>query len=224
MRARVFLVVFLTVLLLPGVAHAKGPDQATVEGDGLVTPMSFSGKEGSQDDLGKLADVAGLWPAAYPQTPDPMLLEAPKEKLGPKLVITWRLPDGGPSPSFVEQELYLDAAGGPLTYTPPDQPLPGGGATTGGWFRTPKALQPTWETLGLPTKSALASKPAPAQPATKPAPSPPKEAAPSKVAPATSDGGSDLVLGQVIAVLAVAAIALVASRMTFGRRVRVGST
>ena len=55
-----------------------------------------------------------------------MLAEEPKEELGPKLVITWRLPDGGPTPATVQQELYLYAEGGPLTYTAPDNPFVGG--------------------------------------------------------------------------------------------------
>ena len=139
----------------PGVAHAKGPDQATIDGAGMVAPISVDGTEGSDDDLGTLVELAGLLPAVFGQTPDPMLAAAPKEGLGPKLVITWRLPDGGPTPGSVQQELYLYAEGGPLTYTAPDQPFMGGDRTTGGWFRTPTALQPRWETLGLPTQTTL---------------------------------------------------------------------
>jgi hypothetical protein len=209
MRARVFLVVFLAVLMVPGVAHAKGPDQATIDGAGMAAPMSFEGTEGSLDDLSTLADVSGLWPAVYTQTPDPMLPEAPKEELGSKLVITWRLPDGGPKPGFVRQDLYLHAEGGPLTYTPPDQSVPGGGSTTGGWFRTPTALQPRWDTLGLPTKSKLEGATSPAKPA---------------APPATSEASGGLELWPGIAVIAVAALVVVGSRMTLGRRVRVGST
>ena len=38
MRARVFLVLFLAVLVVPGAASAKGPDQATVDGAGMADP------------------------------------------------------------------------------------------------------------------------------------------------------------------------------------------
>ena len=116
--------------------------------------MSFEGTEGSQDDLSTLADVAGLWPAVYTQTPDPMLPEAPKEELGPKLVITWRLPDGGPTPGFVRAgPLPLRRGRTPDLHPAGPSRSWAAGRTTGGWFRTPTALQPRWETLGLPTKS-----------------------------------------------------------------------
>ena len=155
MRARVFLALVIAVLLVPGVAHAKGPDLATIDGAGMATPITIAGMEGQDDDLGALVELAGLFPALFGQQPDPMLAAAPKEALGPKLVITWRLPDGGPSPSSVQQELYLYAEGGPLTYTAPDQPVMDGDRTTGGWFRTPPALQPGWEAFDLPARTTL---------------------------------------------------------------------
>ena len=65
MRARVFLAVVFAVLMVPGVAQAKGPDQATIDGDGMVAPMSIGGAEGQDDDLGTLVELAGLWPAAF---------------------------------------------------------------------------------------------------------------------------------------------------------------
>ena len=77
-----------------------------------------------------------------------MLAAAPKEELGPKLVITWRLPDGGPAPRSVQQELYLYAEGGPLTYTAPDQPFMGGDRTTGGWFGTRSPSRPVGRPSG----------------------------------------------------------------------------
>ena len=212
MRARVFLVVVvLTVLLVPGTAHAKGPDRATIDGAGMATPISVEGKEGSYDDLSVLADLSGLWPAAYPQRPDPMLPAAPTEDLGPKLVITWRVPDGGPTPDVVRQDLYLYAEGGPLTYMAPDQPLLGGQRTAGGWFRTPTHLQPRWATFDLPDRTTLE---ATARPATSPAP------------PATERGDGPQLLPWVVVVFAAAlsASALIASRVTIARRVRVGST
>ena len=155
MRARVFLALVIAVLLVPGVAHAKGPDLATIDGAGMAAPIAIAGVEGQDDDLAALVELAGLFPALFGQQPDPMLAAAPDEALGPKLVITWRLPDGGPSPSSIQQELYLYAEGGPLTYTAPDQPVMDGDRTTGGWFRTPPALQPGWEAFDLPARSTL---------------------------------------------------------------------
>ena len=135
-------------------------------------------------------------------------------------MITWRLPDGGPKPGFVRQDLYLYAEGGPLTYTAPDQAVPGGGRTTGGWFRTPTALQPTWEELGLPTQSApegVASAPKSATP-------PAKDVAPARETAPASDPSRGLARWPAVAVVAAVALAVIASRVTLGRRVRVGST
>ena len=69
MRARVFLAVFIAVLLAPGVARAKGPDLATIDGAGMVAPISIAGDEGSDDDLGTLVELAGLLPATFGQNP-----------------------------------------------------------------------------------------------------------------------------------------------------------
>jgi hypothetical protein len=211
MRARVFLAVLFAMLMVPAVAGAKGPDQATIDGEGMVAPVSVGGTEGQDDDLSTLADVAGIWPAAYPQTPDPMLAEEPTEDLGPKLEITWRLPNGGPTPVSVTQELYLYAEGGPLTYTPPGQELVEGGLTSGGWFRTPARHQPTWDTFDLPSRATLEGASAPA-----PSPAPPVSDA---------DGGMPLWPGIVALVAAgLGAVAAIASRGALVRRVRVGST
>ena len=92
MRARVFLALVIAVLLVPGVAHAKGPDLATIDGAGMAAPIAIAGVEGEDDDLAALVELAGLFPALFGQQPDPMLAAAPEEALGPKLVITWRLP------------------------------------------------------------------------------------------------------------------------------------
>ena len=229
MRARVFLAVLFAVLMVPGVAGAKGPDQATIDGEGMVAPVSVDGTEGQNDDLSTLADVAGLWPAAYPQTPDPMLAEEPTGDLGPKLEITWRLPGGGPMPASVTQELYLYAEGGPLTYTPPGQELVEGGLTSGGWYRTPTRLLPMWETFDLPDRATLegaASGASGAAPADRATPEGATSPAPAPVSPVSdADGGLPLWPGIVALIAAgLGAVAAIASRGTFGRRVRVGST
>ena len=150
MRVRVFLAVIFALLIIPAVAHAKGPDQATIDGTGMTAPASISGTEGASGDLSTLVELAGLFPAAMGQTPDPMLATAPDELLGPKLSITWRIPDGDPTPGTVRQDLYLYAAGGPLTYTAPGQQFLGSERTRGGWFRTPAALRSRWAVFELP--------------------------------------------------------------------------
>ena len=157
MRARVFLVVvFLTVLLVPSVAHAKGPDQATIDGAGMAAPISIDGTEGSDDDLGTLADVSGLWPATYAQRPDPMLAAAPTEGPGSEAGDHVEDPGRRTRPRRrSDRSSTCTRRAGPLTYTAPDQPLMGSERTTGGWFRTPSVLQPRWETFDLPTRATL---------------------------------------------------------------------
>jgi hypothetical protein len=210
MRARVVLVVFVALLIVPGMAHAKGPDQATIDGAGMKTPMPIDGVEGRSDDLATLAELAGLYPATFGQSPDPMLAAAPQEELGPKLEITWRFPHGGPTPGYLRQDLYLYAEGGPLTYTVADQSFFETERATGGWYRTPTALQSTWARFGLPERSEL------------------EAGVRSAIdAPTTSGAGADLWLWPVVAVIAgtvLCAVAVTASRVTSGRRVRIGST
>ena len=83
MRARVFLVVFIAVLLVPGVAHAKGPDQATIDGAGMATPISIAGDgRAATTTSATLVELAGLLPATVRADPDPMLAAAPTEDAG----------------------------------------------------------------------------------------------------------------------------------------------
>ena len=86
MRARVFLVLFLAVLLAPGVAHAKGPDLATIDGAGMAAPISIAGVEGSDDDLGDPRRARRPLPRPVRAAPDPMLAAAPD---GGRWVRSW---------------------------------------------------------------------------------------------------------------------------------------
>jgi hypothetical protein len=209
-RVRVFLALLVAVLMIPAVAQAKGPDQATIDGTGMAVPVSISGIEGAAGDLSTLVEVAGLFPAAFGQTPDPMLATAPDEVLGPKLSITWRVPDGDPTASIVRQDLYLYAAGGPLTYTAPGQPFLGSQRTRGGWFRTPATLRSRWAVFGLPTGSALE------------AAARPTAALSSR--PSSRDGRPPWPLIAVITGGVVGAVALTTFRFTTRRRGRLGAT
>ena len=202
MRVRVFLVASFTLLVVPAVAHAKGPDQATIDGSGMSAPISITGTEGAAGNLSTLVELAGLFPAAMGQTPDPMLAAAPDELLGPKLSITWRIPDGDPTPSTVRQDLYLYAAGGPLTYTAPGQQFLGSARTRGGWFRTPPALRSRWALLPIPARTAL-------------------EAA---ARPSAAGGGWPWPLIATIAAATVGGVALITFRVTSHRRARLGAT
>jgi hypothetical protein len=144
MRLRVFLCVTAAIVLAwPGVAHAKGPQSAELEADGLVYPINVSGPEGGSSDFGQLVDQSGFFPALFGQTPDPMLDAAPTTDLGPAYVLTWRMPSPTDTPDVIRMTLYLDAAGGPLTYTEAGQLFYGTEHARGGWYKAPAALAAT---------------------------------------------------------------------------------
>jgi uncharacterized integral membrane protein len=210
MRARAFLAVIIGLLITPAVAQAKGPDQATISGPGMTAPISISGSEGAAGDLSTLVELAGLFPAAFAQIPDPLLAARPDESLGPKLSISWRIPDGSSTPATVHQDLYLYAEGGPLTYTAPGQQLFTSQRTHGGWFRTPAALRSRWTVFGLPARNALE---APAQPMVATA-----------TATSSASGPRSWPAGAAIAAAVVCGAAITTFRIASRRRVRVGST
>lgn len=164
MRVRMCAAIVVAVLLIPGVAHAKGPSAATIAGADLAAPVSLTGDEGTPGDLMTLADQAGLFPATFGQEPDPMLPKQPTTALGPKYTITWTMPSGDPVASTLHQDVYPFAAGGPFTYTEPGQPFFGTEHTRGGWYRGPSALTTTLTRLGVPSHPIPAAPPATAAP------------------------------------------------------------
>jgi hypothetical protein len=149
-------------LVLAASAQAKGPIAGTIDGPGTGGGISIggSGEPGSGGPLGNLADQAGLFPAAFGQTPDPMLANSPSANLGPRYTITYRLP-GAHGESAIRQDLYPYATGGPVTYTAPGQPFFGTERTRGGWFRAGPALTDTLVEIGLPAQKPAQPTPAP---------------------------------------------------------------
>src|SRR6266511_210530 len=107
-------IAFALLALAPTAALAKGASAGTIDG----------GEPGSGTDLGTLADLSGLFPAMFGQSPDPMLdaSPTPAERLGPRYTITWTIPDGIGTAKKVRQDVYPYAAGAPVTYTKPGQP------------------------------------------------------------------------------------------------------
>ena len=122
MRARLFLLVVVAAVWIAAPAEAKGPGAVTIEGPGLPAPISLSGPEDGPGTFPDLVEQMGFFPAVFKPTPDPMLASAPTSDLGPKLAVTWRVPQG-PQVASLQQDLYPYAAGGPLTYTAPAQRL-----------------------------------------------------------------------------------------------------
>jgi len=82
-------------LLLPAAAAAKGPSAASISGGPLAKTITISGNgETEQTPLGRLTMEAGFFPAAFGQSPDPMLPSRPKGNLGPRLTIHYVVPGG----------------------------------------------------------------------------------------------------------------------------------
>jgi hypothetical protein len=166
MKPLVLFGVAVTAVVFAATSHAKGPIAATIDGPGTGGGIALggNGEPGSGAPLGNLSDQAGLFPAAFGQTPDPMLAGRPKGDLGPRYTITYRLPGPNGEDSLIRQHLYPYAGGGPLTYTRPGQRFFGTESTRGGWYRGGAALKQTLVEAGLPSREGgrVISRPVPA--------------------------------------------------------------
>jgi hypothetical protein len=158
MRRLALLTTGLTALVLAATAGAKGPVAATIDGPGTGGGISLggNGEPGSGAPLGNLSDQAGLFAAAFGQTPNPMLAERPKGNLGPRYEITYRLPGPNGDESTIRQDAYPYAQGGPVMYTAPGQRFFGTRSTLGGWYRASPELKATLVRAGLPESAPSA--------------------------------------------------------------------
>jgi hypothetical protein len=147
---RLLFLLMLAGLLAPA-ALAKGPSQATVTGPGLGKTISFTGSgEASGSALGNLTEYAGFFPAAFGQSPDPMLGGGrPAGRLGPKFTIHYVVPGGNGAVYRLTQDLYPYARGGALTYLKPGQAI-FDSPSRGGWYRGGDVLKQTLVRAGLP--------------------------------------------------------------------------
>jgi hypothetical protein len=148
----------LVVLVTAGPALAKGADQATIVGPGLTRPIvvgadgAGGGEPGSGGPLATLSEGSGLFLAMFGSGSGGgpgLASRQPDGPLGPKYELTYRVPNGDPTPATLTQDLYPLAAGGPLTYTRAGQPAFGGTAV-GGWYRAPAGFAALLATLGVP--------------------------------------------------------------------------
>jgi len=149
---RRFLFVLCAAALLAPAALAKGPSEATISGPGLGKPMSFKG----MDDASRLTEYAGVFPAAFGQTPDPMLKGRPAGRLGPKYTIRYVVPGPNSTTFHLSQDLYPYARAGAVTYMKPGQPI-SDAKTTGGWYPAGVALKELLVRAGLPKSGPRAS-------------------------------------------------------------------
>jgi hypothetical protein len=141
----------LAALALPAVASAKGPTEGSISGPGFskVVKVLYDGGGGSAGD--NLTQESGFFPAAFGQSPDPMLHRKPAGPLGPRYTIAWKVPGGGGAMFRIRQDLYPYARGGAVTFTKPGQPI-FDMSTRGGWYRDP-GLKRTLVSLGLPASA-----------------------------------------------------------------------
>jgi hypothetical protein len=146
--------VALAALVVPAVAAAKEPSQASISGPGFSKTLKMRDVEHfSGSKLAELTEESGFFPSAVGQSPNPMLPGRPSGKLGPRYTIVWTVPFD--TTTRVRQDLYPYARGGAVTYTKPGQPI-FDMTTVGGWYRNP-LLKGTLVGLGLPKQAPAAS-------------------------------------------------------------------
>ena len=129
----------VVALALAGPASAKWIDTATITGPGVERPIVTGGEF--------LFDSSGFYAATFGPTTD-LLPAPPTKRLGPRYTVLYSLP--GPERVRVRQDLYPYAAGGPVTYTDPGQPLYDGQRTRGGWYAGTRDLKDAVASIGLP--------------------------------------------------------------------------
>jgi LPXTG-motif cell wall-anchored protein len=154
---RLSLVVALVALVVPAIAAAKEPSQASISGPGFSKTLKMTDIEHfSGSKLGELTEESGFFPSAVGQSPNPMLPGRPSGKLGPRYTIVWTVPGPpGNSTHRVRQDLYPYARGGAVTYTKPGQPI-FDMTTVGGWYRNP-LLKGTLVGIGLAKRAPSGS-------------------------------------------------------------------
>ena len=184
-RVLAMLVLALLLAAVPTAAQAKGASAATISGGGSgglpggPIDLAGDGEPGSGTDLANLAEAAGVFALLWEDGQSGAVDAAPAAtgERGPRYTITWTFPNGAGGEDKVRQSVWPYAAGGPITYMRPGQPVLDS-TTKGGWYRSADNLRQTLITLGLPDRPPLAV-PAPAASATPAAGSAPAAAAPA---------------------------------------------
>jgi hypothetical protein len=148
---RLVLVVCAATLFAPA-ALAKGPSEASITGPGLSKAITFKG----MDDASKLTEYTGVFPAAFGQSPDPMLKGRPAGKLGQKYTIRYVVPGPDSQTFHLSQDVYPYARAGAVTYMRPGQAI-FDSKTIGGWYPAGSALKDFLIRAGLPGTAPRAS-------------------------------------------------------------------
>ena len=148
--SRLSIVFVLAALAVPAAALGKGPSEASISGPGFAKQVNVPNDGSGGAPGGDLTQESGFFPAAFGQSPDPMLHRKASGPLGPRYRIVWTVPGGGGSTFHIRQQLYPYARGGSVTYMRPGQPI-FDATTAGGWYRNPE-LKRTLMSLGLPAR------------------------------------------------------------------------
>ncbi|MEV0271988.1 MAG: hypothetical protein HOV71_28115 [Hamadaea sp.] len=130
----------LSGLLAPSAqaAPAPAPNQITIVGEGLPTPLTIAAKDTPDQFEAMLGEVdflaTGVAVASSPKA----------DKLGPKYTVTLSVDGIGKS----QYDLYPLAAGGPRAFRPAAQPDKR--KTTAGWFYGRLTMPSTMRSVGVP--------------------------------------------------------------------------
>jgi hypothetical protein len=158
MKRGVLLAAVLSVFLtVTETATAKGPTAASITGPGLSDPLVLDGlgESGDGSPMAVLTMEGGFFPATFGEYPDRMLPGRPAGDLGPRYKVVYTVP-GPTDEARIRQSLFPYAEGGPVLYTPPDQPFFETERTRGGWFRASERLRAALVRAGLPEASPAA--------------------------------------------------------------------
>lgn len=156
----------VAMVMLAAPALAKGPSQAHITGPGLTHAITVSGngEPGQPGALGTLAMETGLFMVLFGTSattpaisPDLLRAPPPNASLGPRYTIIYTVPGITPQPGEqfgrIRQDIYPDAAGGPVIYTQPGQAGFGRPLQATGWLRAASPLTRTLARLGVPRRA-----------------------------------------------------------------------
>ena len=154
-RAPTAVAALAAMLLLPGMAAAKGPSTASISGPGLDQAITIQGygEGGDSSPLAILVDQGGFFAQVFGQTPSPTSKRKPSTRLGPRYDVTYTMPGGPNGDSTLHQDLYPYAANGTASHMAANQTFWGGQKTPGGWFRGAVQLKQMLVKAGLPARA-----------------------------------------------------------------------
>ena len=93
----------LAALALPAAA-CKGPTEGSISGPGFTKVVKVLYDGGGARAGDNLTQESGFFPAAFGQSPDPMLHRKPAGPLGPRYTVAWKVPGGGGAMFRIRQD------------------------------------------------------------------------------------------------------------------------